>query len=846
MWATTRSQRHAGPAACYIAARCSGSRGPRPTSWCDIRRGGHAPWTSAGARPPELDGSSLGRRALGARDGLRRSASRAMLRIAARDLGGARAGGAEIGGDRRRRLIIAEALELARRAATGSRSSASASWVAPSSTTPATSTCSSCTPRRDRAARPPSRRPPPSTRCSPSPPPRASRSASTALRPGGRAGALSRRSRRRSSTTRRLGHVGAPGADQGPARRRRRARRVFVRGVTPFVYPEDAPPAAIEDVRQVKVRLEEYVRAARQGGHRRSSAVVAGSATWSSPCSSCRSCTGAETIASAPNTLAALAALANEGYVARGDADAPRRRVPVPADARAPPPDGARPADARPARRPRAHGSRARWTSDGPRRCAAYERQTGVVRGAPRAAVLPAAAGGVRRPARRGRASTGPPPRSCSAASGSADPARSYEVLRPPGGPSPGSARCSRTSFPVMAPPSPFARAPTRRSSGWSGSPRGRLGRARVADPRGRSRRRLAGSRTSWARARSPPTSARRAGSGCWRSRTAALDDAQASSSARSLGRAARELDPPRPGAALAAVAIAWSARRSRRGPAMPFAVIGLGKLGARGSTSPPISTCCSSTRARGRTPSARRRRGRAGPRRHPRRRDGSPTPTSVPRAAAGRSPARSPPTSSTGSGTRRRGSSRRCCGPGSVAGDEALGRRFCSFAADFAYPESCLANASAEIRRMRERMEREACPPGRRGRFHFKLGYGSLADVQFAVELALMRHGRHRPDVRRRGPWRRSRRSPPRAGRGQRGPGARGGLRVPQRGQERAGDGPPRPAEAIPPSPQEQVALARRLGYEEYPRQTFLDDYLRITRRARRAMERVFRDVQG
>ena len=26
--------------------------------------------------------------------------------------------------------------------------------------------------------------------------------------------------------------------------------------------------------------------------------------------------------------------------------------------------------------------------------------------------------------------------------------------------------------------------------------------------------------------------------------------------------------------------------------------------------------------------------------------------------------------------------------------------------------------------------------------RFHFKLGYGGLADVQFAVELSLMRHG--------------------------------------------------------------------------------------------------------
>ena len=47
--------------------------------------------------------------------------------------------------------------------------------------------------------------------------------------------------------------------------------------------------------------------------------------------------------------------------------------------------------------------------------------------------------------------------------------------------------------------------------------------------------------------------------------------------------------------------------------------------------------------------------------------------------------------------------------------------------------------------------------------------------------------------------------------------------------------------AEAVPPTPEEQTALARRLGYEEYPRQSFMDDYLRITRRCRRAMERVF-----
>ena len=47
--------------------------------------------------------------------------------------------------------------------------------------------------------------------------------------------------------------------------------------------------------------------------------------------------------------------------------------------------------------------------------------------------------------------------------------------------------------------------------------------------------------------------------------------------------------------------------------------------------------------------------------------------------------------------------------------------------------------------------------------------------------------------------------------------------------------------ANVVPPSPEEQRALARRLGYEEYPRQSFLEDYRRITHKARSAMERVF-----
>jgi [glutamine synthetase] adenylyltransferase / [glutamine synthetase]-adenylyl-L-tyrosine phosphorylase len=180
------------------------------------------------------------------------------------------------------------------------------------------------------------------------------------------------------------------------------------------------------------------------------------------------------------------------------------------------------------------------------------------------------------------------------------------------------------------------------------------------------------------------------------------------------------------------------------------------------------------------------------------------------------------------------------------VAGDRGLGRRFESLAEDLAYPEVLTIDRVAEMRRMRERIERERVRPREALRFHFKLGYGSLADVQFAVELSLMRHGGGRAEVRRRGTLEAVEALAQ----------ARliedsvafalaeafvflndvkNALEVDRRVH----------AEAVPAGPLEQLALARRLGYEEHPRQAFLEDYRRVTRRARRAMERVFAEVE-
>jgi glutamate-ammonia-ligase adenylyltransferase len=176
------------------------------------------------------------------------------------------------------------------------------------------------------------------------------------------------------------------------------------------------------------------------------------------------------------------------------------------------------------------------------------------------------------------------------------------------------------------------------------------------------------------------------------------------------------------------------------------------------------------------------------------------------------------------------------------VAGDEGLGRRFLSLASDFAYPEQLSVDREAEVLRMRGRIERERVKPPEAARFHFKLGYGSLADVQFAVEVMMMRHGGAHPDIRTPGTLdaigalRAARLIEDSAGRSLAEgflflSGVKNALEVDRRIH----------AESIPASPAEQQALARRLGYEEYPRQSFLADYRHVTRRARRAMERVF-----
>jgi [glutamine synthetase] adenylyltransferase / [glutamine synthetase]-adenylyl-L-tyrosine phosphorylase len=676
-----------------------------------------------------------------------------------------------------------------------------------------------------------------------------------ALRPGGRAGALSRSLEatiayydRESATWERQAMIKArPVAGDGDL------GRAFVVGVTPFVYPPELEPAAIEDVRRTKVRLEEYIRQRGKeftevkrgrGGIRdvefavQLLQIVHGRR---------------DPRLRTPNTLAALRSLALEGYVADADAeilaDAYRflrrveHRLQIVRDLQT--------HDLPAGRHARTTLARSLELPDADALTAEYERTTGLVRSIHERLfyrpLLESFAGPAQLHPSHG--TDRPATEELLGGLGFAEPARSYDVLGRLVDPTRRIGKVLGHLFPVMAPA--LALSPT---------PDAALVRLeRIAEAVGNERA-VADLLTT------DPVAARRlahvAGASSFATDLLVADPARIQGLSDTLlggetdaagdlvdavaRTAGRELSQRETGEALSAVAVRviGEALEAAEPPAdLPFAVIGMGKLGARelnvasdldlmfvydgeGSETQRAAgqlaeRILRSVRDAGWEPDADLRpEGRNGP---------------LARSIAGYLEywQRYAETWEFQALLRAR----------AIAGDPDLGRRFELNAADAAFPpEGITIDRIADMRRMRERIERERVKPPEAAKFHFKLGIGSLADVQFAVELSLMRHGGEYPEVRSRRTLEAIDRLA--AAKLMSGSVARdlgeafvfctdvkNALEMDRRLH----------AEAVPPNPAEQTALARRLGYEEYPRQSFIDDYLRVTRRARRAMERVF-----
>ena len=79
------------------------------------------------------------------------------------------------------------------------------------------------------------------------------------------------------------------------------------------------------------------------------------------------------------------------------------------------------------------------------------------------------------------------------------------------------------------------------------------------------------------------------------------------------------------------------------------------------------------------------------------------------------------------------------------VAGDEDLGRRFLEIANRTRYP-GVSAESVQEIRRIKARVDAERLPRGADPNTHTKLGRGGLADVEWTVQLLQLRHAHRVP----------------------------------------------------------------------------------------------------
>ena len=75
------------------------------------------------------------------------------------------------------------------------------------------------------------------------------------------------------------------------------------------------------------------------------------------------------------------------------------------------------------------------------------------------------------------------------------------------------------------------------------------------------------------------------------------------------------------------------------------------------------------------------------------------------------------------------------------VAGDPEVGRRFMALVEEVLWGRPLSDDEAREIRRMKARIERERIPSGDDPQFHLKLGRGSLSDVEWTAQLLQLQH---------------------------------------------------------------------------------------------------------
>jgi glutamate-ammonia-ligase adenylyltransferase len=176
------------------------------------------------------------------------------------------------------------------------------------------------------------------------------------------------------------------------------------------------------------------------------------------------------------------------------------------------------------------------------------------------------------------------------------------------------------------------------------------------------------------------------------------------------------------------------------------------------------------------------------------------------------------------------------------VVGDDAVRQDFMALANAVRYPETFGENEAREIRRIKARVESERLPQGADATRHLKLGRGSLSDVEWAVQLLQLQHGRRLEGLRT--------------------PSTLSALgTLEQEGIVSTGDASDlraawlmasrvrtaltlfgaRATDVLPVDRETLEGAARLMGYQSGSATALDEEYLRVTRHARAVFERVF-----
>ncbi|HET7481945.1 MAG TPA: bifunctional [glutamine synthetase] adenylyltransferase/[glutamine synthetase]-adenylyl-L-tyrosine phosphorylase [Actinomycetota bacterium] len=175
------------------------------------------------------------------------------------------------------------------------------------------------------------------------------------------------------------------------------------------------------------------------------------------------------------------------------------------------------------------------------------------------------------------------------------------------------------------------------------------------------------------------------------------------------------------------------------------------------------------------------------------------------------------------------------------AAGSTEIGSEFLSMTHPLSYRGELAPAALAEIRHLKGRMERERVPRGVDPRRHLKMGPGTISDIEFSIQILQLQHGAKHEDLRVTNTLRALEQA------------ARLELleensarwladayRFLARARNRLYFMFGKPVDVMPTKPEDLEALGVSLGYRDQPRQEVEEDYLRLTRRARKVAERL------